>query len=118
LAKLKVQSSASCLTLSDVRLLFDEVKMPVLSKDVKRLFKKLIISKDFPLNTSFGSGPKVDDWITIECKVLVGKVRAKISVRLFKVDRPEQVISICWPVKVQTQGVIRKESGQATALPP
>ena len=58
---MKVQSSVSCLTLSDVRLLFDEEKMPVLSNDVKRLFKKLTIEKDFPLNTSFGKGPKVDD---------------------------------------------------------
>lgn len=53
----------------------------------------------------------------IECKVFVGNARAKISVRLFKVVRPEQVISICWPFNVQTQGVMRKESGQATALP-
>lgn len=90
--------------------------MPELTKEVKRLFEKSIISKDLPLKTSFGKGPSCDPEMTIECMSFVGNARAKISVRLFKVVRPAQVISSWEPVNVQTQGVMRKESGQATAL--
>lgn len=95
---------------------FEEEKIPVLSKDVSLLLRKLMTSKDFPLKTSFGNGPKVDLLISIECSVFVGKVRAKISVKLCRLVNEAQTMSTWSPETVQVQGVMRNESGQAIAL--
>lgn len=75
----------------------DEEKIRVLSNEVNPLFKKEMISKVFPLNTSLGKGPSCDPDIVIELKLFDGNVRAKISVKLLREVNPVQVMSVELP---------------------